>query len=301
MTILQSLESIRTPFLTVFESLWSFCGEEIFLIAILAVFYWCVDKKFARRIVYTIILSGNLVCILKASFFVPRPWLRYPSLTAADSVLLNADGYSFPSLHMCRITCLSGNFLYVYKQKWVKAIAVFVLLMTGIARMYLGASTLLDVLFSTGITLIISILVNRFIDGMVLDRGHYPIICALLVTLPMLSFILFLSQYYNGIIDYNSAASSVKMAGAGLAFAFSWLFEITYVKFNERCDLLWKQPVKAAIGVALCAALKVILDLLLSLFGSGFWPGDFMEYFIIVFVMMGVYPLCFKKYFAANY
>ena len=73
MNLLWFLEGIRTPAGNDFFQFVTCFGQETFLLSVLCFFYWCYDKKFARRIGLTYFSSGLVVQNLKIIFRIPRP------------------------------------------------------------------------------------------------------------------------------------------------------------------------------------------------------------------------------------
>lgn len=69
------------------------------MLSVLCFFYWCYDKKFARRIGLTYFSSGLVVQNLKIIFRIPRPWILDPDFHPVQSAIPHATGYSFPSGH----------------------------------------------------------------------------------------------------------------------------------------------------------------------------------------------------------
>ena len=86
MNLLWFLEGIRTPAGNDFFQFVTCFGQETFLLSVLCFFYWCYDKKFARRIGLTYFSSGLVVQNLKLSSGsrVPGFWIlisiRYKAL-----------------------------------------------------------------------------------------------------------------------------------------------------------------------------------------------------------------------------
>ena len=61
MTFLWLLEGIRTPFLDKLMQLITYFGQELIIIAVICVLYWCADKRFAYLLgftYFTAMLSG---------------------------------------------------------------------------------------------------------------------------------------------------------------------------------------------------------------------------------------------------
>lgn len=99
MNVLWALSEIRTPFFNQVFQFITYLGQELFLIGIICVLYWCVDKRLAAQIGFTYIIAGLCVQGLKITFRIPRPWILDPEFKAVESAVGAATGYSFPSGH----------------------------------------------------------------------------------------------------------------------------------------------------------------------------------------------------------
>ena len=71
--LIRAVQSIHTPFLdTFFEGITIF-GEELFMVPLLAIIYWTMNKKFGETLAYTVFTSLLLNNTLKEMFSFERP------------------------------------------------------------------------------------------------------------------------------------------------------------------------------------------------------------------------------------
>ena len=68
LSFLHFLETIRTAAGITFFSFITLFGEELVMIAVLCLLYWCVDKRLGYRIGFSYFLSGLCVQTLKITF-----------------------------------------------------------------------------------------------------------------------------------------------------------------------------------------------------------------------------------------
>ena len=301
MSLLYALAEIRTPILDMIQTAISFFGGETFLVIVIALCYWCYDKRLAYRISFAYIIAGTLGQLLKVIFHIPRPWVKDPDFKPVERGLSEATGYSFPSMHSVDIGCLSFSYLFKGKHLWLKIIAVILVIAVPFSRMYLGYHTLQDVLLGLAIAFLITFLVNKFMDSTATDKTQYLKFTFILLIFPLVLLCVSLALYYNEVIDYANMLDAVKSSGGFTAIILSWYFESTYINFNERCDRWWKQLLKAIIGVGIIIGLRFALKSLFGMFGENFWFGDFLRYFLMIGISMGVYPIAIKKFFSAKY
>ena len=172
MSFLWLLSDLRTPFFNGLMQLITYIGQELVIIAVICALYWCVDKRFAYLLGFTYFTAGLGIQTLKITFRIPRPWILDPDFQAVKSALPGATGYSFPSGHTQGATALFFPLALKVKQKALKALFIFMFLLIGFSRMYLGCHTPKDVLVSMLFTIIISLIIWHFQDFFLNDTNH---------------------------------------------------------------------------------------------------------------------------------
>ena len=130
MNLLWFLEGIRTPAGNDFFNSLPVLGRRPFAFRTL-LFYWCYDKKFARRIGLTYFSSGLVVQNLKIIFRIPRPWILDPDFHPVQSAIPHATGYSFPSGHTQGATSLFASLALGSKQRSTKFLFTASFLLVG--------------------------------------------------------------------------------------------------------------------------------------------------------------------------
>ena len=300
MSLLYFFEAIRTPVLNLIGTGVTFFGSEIFLLIVLGITYWCADKELGYRLAFSYIAAGTVNNIMKMSFRVSRPWVKDPSFTTVEGAKDTATGYSFPSGHSNNIAVIGTTFFMNTKSVFIKIAAVILMVLVPVSRMYLGVHTPLDVAAGLGLGIIITVIVNKIMLTTTTDvKSLSPVMFAMML-FPLILLITALSLYYNGIIEYENMADSVKSSGAFFGFIIGWYIERTKIDFNTRCSRLWKQALKLIIGFAAVMLIRSGLKMLFALIGDSFWPGDFIRYFLMTLFAMGIYPWFIKKFFSSN-
>lgn len=301
MSLLYFFESIRNPVLDIIGAGVTFFGSEIFLLVIIGVVFWCVDKELGYKVAFSYIVARAVNNVLKVAFRVPRPWVKDPDFTVVESVKEGATGYSFPSGHSNSIGVFGTTFFMNTHHRWIKIVAIALMVLVPVSRMYLGVHTLLDVTVGLGLAIILTFIVNKVISGTSFDPKHLSPIMLAMLLFPLVLLIVALAMYYNGLIEYENMSDSIKSSGAFAGMIIGWYIERTRVNFSVKCNKFWKQIVKLVVGFGVVLGLKSGLKELFLLIGSEFWPGDFIRYFIITFFAIGIYPMLIKKFLSSKY
>ena len=290
MEFLKLLEQIRTPFLNAFFQFWTFFGEELFILALLCVVYWCINKELIYKCGLAFFGSGLAVQSLKIAFRIPRPWVLDPTFKAVDSAVGTATGYSFPSGHSQGAAAVFGTAGLYFKKPWVKAICFIIFPMVALSRMYLGVHTLLDVSVALLCGLGFAVIAQFLLKGE-LSNKHNLTVSVILALISIATAVYAALMYKNGIIEYNYVSDCCKSAAAGLGFAVCWYVERVHIKFNPHCDRWWKHVLKVLIGII---GVLVIKEGFKLVFGESLIV-DISRYFLMIIWGMLIYPIIIKK------
>lgn len=260
------------------NNFFSFLGEEIICIAVMGFVYWGLDKKRGERIGAAIMLTNVSIGLLKNIFSRVRPWAASGSI----ELLRDVDGFSFPSGHSANCTALYPTTAYEFKeQKWLRWAAVFVPLLCGISRCYVGAHWPTDVIVGLAAGLLLFLLVEA-----VLRSGFNKYVFYFIVIAVSSVGLLYCTtnDYYNSY-------------GMLIGFVFGLLFEQRFTRF-ENTGNLWLALLRTVVGGALYFALSSLIKLLIgNLFPAGSMGYLLMRslrYGLVVFLLVGVYPLAFR-------
>ncbi len=141
--VLQYLENIRTDFLTMIFTTITILAEKYFLILLLSILYWCVDKIKSVRLSWFVLVNGNVTGIIKNSVAMPRPFEAGVVIPIRAET---ATSYSFPSGHTGAATSFWGGSMVIFKSTPVIILGIIMILLTGFSRLYLGVHWPVDVL-----------------------------------------------------------------------------------------------------------------------------------------------------------
>lgn len=168
--ILQYLEQMRTETLTILMTTITMMAESLFIVSIVALLYWCVDKVKSIRLAWIILFNTAINGTIKNLIKMPRPF----QVGAVSPIRVQtATSYSFPSGHTQSATSFWGGSMLILKSKksiWIGSIFI---LLTGFSRLYLGVHWPIDVIGGIlfgAITIIIS---DRLLgDEGIITRWH---------------------------------------------------------------------------------------------------------------------------------
>lgn len=135
---LQSLGAwLATPF-----KLITSLGNEDFYILIMPMLFWCINSVMGIRAGVMLLISGGIKDFLKVIIHTPRPyWVdtRVKAFTAESS-------FGMPSGHSMDAASIWGIIVASQKRRWVTWLAILLIFLIGLSRIYLGVHFLHDVL-----------------------------------------------------------------------------------------------------------------------------------------------------------
>jgi len=235
------LQSFRSPLLDAFFAAVNGTAEENLLTFIAVILYWCLDPLVGVRFLLLLLVSDYLNTGLKDGFPPPRPtaeqvWIATPP-----------DGsYAFPSGHTQNAAVLWSYLAGHYRRRpWV-VLAIVMIPLVALSRIYRGAHWPVDVLggMAIGIGLVcLALALYRAWDRRSLSLPLWGQL-ALGVAVPLTLFIIY-------------PKTSMQM-GAALGTITGCALQRRYVRFPVRVAL-GKQVVKVVIGLAVLVVLRMLL------------------------------------------
>ena len=286
MEFLKLLESIRFPAGDLFFQLSTFLGQDIPVLLIICFLFWCLNKRLAYQAGLSFFAAGLVLQNLKITFRIERPWVLDPSFQPVASAVDAATGYSFPSGHTQTATSLYSTLALNTDKKSKKLLLVFLFLLVGFSRMYLGVHTPKDVITALVLACAVSFAVHKW--GTKISDTILSVVLAL-ASLATVCYTVFLM--HEQILPAVHAEDCCKAAAAGLGFALGWYIEHKFIRFPET-TVPRARALRFLIGVAGTLVLKLGLKFLL---GSSI-PSEMLQYFVLILWMTCIYPLFFQKF-----
>jgi membrane-associated phospholipid phosphatase len=151
--LLQNLGTWLSPGMKFFSLL----GTEYFFLGILPVIYWCFNPGLGIRMGITLLSTSSINSFLKIAFHLPRPYWVDPKVVAYSY----EPSFGFPSGHAQKAASVWGFLSYVIKRPSGYFLAVLLILMIGISRLYLGVHFSMDVIAGWAFGFFILFLVIR--------------------------------------------------------------------------------------------------------------------------------------------
>lgn len=292
MDFLRLLESIRVPVVTEFMSLLTYCGSEVFFMAVAITMFWCVSKRDGYYILIVGFLGTTFNQFLKLWFRIPRPWVLDPDFTVVESARAGAGGYSFPSGHTQTIVSTMTCIILVRREKWVRVIAVLLMLLVPFSRMYLGCHTPLDVGVAFVMAMLLAIVMYSAMKG---DRRNMPVLLLVSFVIALLYWAFVTFYQFPADIDAHNLYDGTKNAYT----LFGCLIGLLVAKeLDDRClrfpvhAVWWAQVIKVVLGFALLMVLRIGLKIPLQLILPEL-PAGAVRYFLMVLFAGAVWPITF--------
>ena len=136
--MLQSIGDWLTPIMQIF----TFLGNEEFYLLIMPVMVWSVDYWFGVRLGVLLLTTGSINWISKVSLHQPRPyWVD----SSVKNLTAPGDSFGLPSGHSMNASALFGLAAATIKRSWATILAIIIIVMIGLSRIYLGVHFTIDV------------------------------------------------------------------------------------------------------------------------------------------------------------
>ncbi|WP_035769281.1 phosphatase PAP2 family protein [Butyrivibrio sp. NC2002] len=289
--LIEWIQSRMGTFGTSLAGFCSFFGETTIIIVVIGILYWGFNKDYAKYVGLNVLVAAVLSPLIKNIFIRRRPYFDTPEIKClkpaekgADIYDIEAQGFSFPSMHSTIGVALYGSLGRYSGLIWVKVIAIIFPILIGISRFSLGVHYPTDVLAGWILGLFTMLLIpeiEKRIDNKLISYGIYA-----LIGLP--------GWFYCTSDDYYAVYGI--LVGVLLAF----LFEQKYVNFENTNNVVYcltRLICGAVLFIAMSSILKVIFNAdIINNNDLLYRFARFFRYSVSSFVVIGIYPILFKKF-----
>jgi membrane-associated phospholipid phosphatase len=274
------LQGLRNPLLTGFFALMTFVGSEEFILAFLALVYWCVNRTLGLRLGLVFIGSQYLNEVLKGVVNEARPGPPVAPLYPET-----ATGSAWPSGHAQNTAATWGTLAGLVRDRRVTTFVLILVFLVGLSRLYLGLHWPLDVVsgwvIGGGLALVGLAVFARWGEVIVGAPG-LPWLAAGMVG-PLVLFALYPTD------------NNAKAMGAVIGLIAGWWLERRMVGFEAAAPLA-QQAIKAVLGLAVAFGLRILLKPVFDVLPVAF-VGDLLRYVIIGLWVAWLAPWLFVRVF----
>ena len=283
--ILLFFQSIANPFLDVLMNLVSMAGEIIIPLFIILLVYWCIDKKRGYAVTLSMLTALITTQIVKAIVRYPRPFMVYPELIGGGR-LETATGYSFPSGHSTGASSFYGSLAVLFRSRILRAIAIILIIMVPVSRMYLGVHWPIDVTVGTIIGLASGILLcplfGRIFDD---DKAFCRFTAVSGTATALVSIILTILLTLQAIdeVAFSDFMSNAAVASGALLGSF---IERRTIDYRAEAGSIGQKCARFAAGIATIAITAIAIRAI----PLPYYVSHLLLFFAIGMMATYVYP-----------
>jgi membrane-associated phospholipid phosphatase len=282
---IEALQSVLSPTLDLLFIFFALLGEHYIYMSLIAITYWCFNKRAGVQISYVLLLSAYLNYWLKMSFRMDRPPSEY-------RIILKDDvSYGFPSGHSQSAVTFWGWVGLKIKKAWAHIIFFALIFLIGLSRIYLGVHYLGDVLGGMLFGAVFLIVAYKAIPHLESKLGSVPSWLRDYLT-PLISVLLFgLSlAVFPDIARGNSALICGTLFGLSVGFSLESKRVNISVNVNR-----WTKVIRSVVGLVTVFGLSLMISFVLNFLSLGAVVYiNFIKYALVAFAITFVTPLAFK-------
>jgi membrane-associated phospholipid phosphatase len=146
MDLIHTLQRFASPLLDSLMLWITNLGSEQAYIVLLIIAYLGFDASLGRRLGISLLLSFYLNQHLKGIFDTARPFELEPAIVRSAAAKATALGEGFPSGHAQSSLTFWGLAAFYAKKSWFWLIAIIIIALVSLSRVYLGVHLPIDVL-----------------------------------------------------------------------------------------------------------------------------------------------------------
>lgn len=297
MALLELLEHLRNSLLTDFNMGFTVIGEDLLILTIFCLIFWCIDKKLAYRICFISIISCIFINGLRVTFRLKPPYERNMDLNSIESAKKINSGYAFPCINIGFSSSLFLALSMFSKRRLLRILYIIPIIILSVSYLYLGIFSPYDVLAAFLITLIVAFITYCLIKYYSLeDIQRIWIIILFLILVSLLTYYCF-DMYHNSTMNLSDFSDISKFIGFVFAFIPSWYIESRFIKFWEKGATFPIQIIKYVIGMDFVLTIKIVTNLILNLLNANVCIKGFSTYFAMTVFVIVLYPLVIKLVF----
>jgi membrane-associated phospholipid phosphatase len=291
--------------------LFSYLAEEYFILLVIPVIYWSVNAEWGLRMGVYLMISGGVNALTKLLLHGPRPFWIDSTMKA----YLYESSFGIPSNHSQTAVVIFGTLAAWIHKAWAWVVAVILMLLVGISRMFLGVHFLSDVVAGWIIGALLLWLLfryeKRFLAWFLSKGAGLQVLIAFLVSLAMILLAVLINLVFRGwqlpplwqenvtqafpeeILNPILYSSVVTYAAVlfGLACGAIWVHQRGGY---SAAGVFWKRLVRILIGLVGALVIYAVLDYIFPGGESAIALGlRYIRYGLVGFWTAGLAPLVF--------
>ncbi len=283
---IHGLQTMSNGFTDMLFGILTLLGDEVFVIAVIMLFYWCISKKLGFKFLNIYGVVSGVNAGIKSIAKRVRPFDKYPDIVG--SIGEKSGGYSFPSGHTSSITCVSTLTCIEYRKhlKIFLPVGIALTVIVMFSRMYLGqhyptdvlAAAVISAAVSTGLYFLYDLIGKR-------DKEEW-------IGIVGLPAAIIVAVLVGTLASGETVRKVLEVCGVLASVYIGYFVEKRYVKFDTE-TVIWKQFVKYVLGAAVAFGLYIGLKYAFSFDAVG-WLYGFTRFFLLgVWLTLGA-PLIFR-------
>ncbi|MFC2055634.1 phosphatase PAP2 family protein [Chloroflexota bacterium] len=281
--VLLNIEAMHNDILDGFFPIITMFGDEMGIIVIMSLVYWCVNKRVGQTITFAYLYTAALGTWIKELFGIPRPddpafenILNKSGISKRISPLIYEHPPSFLSLHTQGAVVVWGYMAYAFKKTWFTILAVILITLIAFSRMYVGVHFPQDVIggLIVGIVyLVVLIWAEPYVRDWLSKQSNVRRY-ALAILIPLVVWIL------------NPVEANATSMGAAIGMGVGFVLEGQTLGYSAS-GKMWRRVLRGAIGLVLIFAVFFGLDILFSFFDESMGETMALVWRLIRYALLG--------------
>ena len=282
---IEALQSVLSPTLDLLFIFFALLGEHYIYMSLIAITYWCFNKRAGVQISYVLLLSAYLNYWLKMSFRMDRPPSEY-------RIILKDDvSYGFPSGHSQSAVTFWGWAGLNVKKAWARMIFFALILLISSSRIYLGAHYVGAVLGGMLFGAVFLVVAYKAMPYLESGLGSIPSWLRDYL-MPLISVLLF--GLSLAVFPDVTRGNSTLICGSLFGFSVGFSLESKYANISVTVNR-WTKVIRSVVGLTTVFVFYWMISSILNFLSLGAVVYlDFIKYALIAFVIAFIMPLVFK-------
>ncbi len=283
----------------------TYLGEPVVFIFIIAILFLIYNKKYAKRLAYSLLFSYYLNGLFKEFFKDPRP---STNLNPAEDYGYVEPSYGFPSGHSQTAVSFWGYVSYEFKDRYVyrkiqivPVIMSILIFLIAISRIIIGVHDLQDIM--GGLLLGVGfLLLFIYIEPYSTEQFNKLNFLTKVIITAFIGIFLFLigtllfPSAGLGLVPasplYRDAGVFAQIGGSILGFGVGYLLEQEYVKYDPTYLTTKKKLINIALGIIILLVTFLPFEYLLKIDSVIY---RFFRYALPTFILAFIVPLICTK------